>query len=344
MKIGIDARSLERQRTGVGRYLFNLIKQWNLIDLPGELEFVLYFKNKVPDDIPINPGLTNRRLETNSNALFTHYYLPKAAKKDKIDVLFCPDYIGPIFYKGKIALALHDIIYEARPDLYNWPSILDRILLKRVSKISAKKAKIIFVPSQFSKKEVMKYYKIDSDKIIVVPLAADIKKESKDISHIVKGNYIFYIGSIFKRRYIPEVIKAVSGYQFLIVGKNLLNLNLNQKGVIYKEYIAEKYLASLYSQAELFVWLSEYEGFGLPPLEAMTCGTPVITTKKGSLAETAGNAALFVEDPKNIAEIKKKIKLALNNREELIKKGLEQSKKFSWEKTAKETLSCLLKF
>ncbi len=340
MKIGIDAHSLEEHRTGVGRYLFNLLKYWS----KENHKFILYFKNQIPKDISKKENFQKKLLKSRSNAWFEHVLLPKAAKKDKIDILFCPGYVAPIFFKGKIALTLHDIIYEARPGLYNWPSVFDRILLKKVSKISAKKAKIIFTCSEFSKKEIIKHYKIDSKKVFVVLLAGDIKKERKKISHIMKGKYIFYIGSIFKRRYIPEIVKAVSGYQFLIIGKNYINLNLNQKGIIHKEYVDEKYLGSLYANADLFIWLSEYEGFGLPPLEAMACGTPVITTKAGSLPETVGNAALFIENPRNIEEIRRKINMVLNNkelREKLIKKGFEQAKKFSWEKTAKETLKIL---
>lgn len=334
MKIGIDAHSLEENRTGVGRYLFNLLKYWPKQDV------ILYFKKKIPDDIP-----NGKVLNTNSNALFMHYYLPRAAKRDKIDILFCPGYVAPLFYRGKIALVLHDIIYEAQPDLYNWPSIFDRILLKKVSKISAKKAKIIFTCSQFSKKEILKHYKVDPKKVHAIPLAVDIKKEKKDISHIVKGRYIFYIGSIFKRRYIPEIIKAISGHQFLIIGKNCINLDLNQKGIIYKKYVDEKYLSSLYTNADLFIWLSSYEGFGLPPLEAMASNTLVVTTKMGSLPEVVGNAALFVKNPENINEISKTIHKGLTDkklREKLIKKGLEQAKKFSWQKTAKETLNFIL--
>ncbi|MBA7618475.1 D-inositol-3-phosphate glycosyltransferase [subsurface metagenome] len=353
-KIGIDARSLEGQRTGVGRYLINIIQQWNKLNLPKDLEFILYFKKEIPKDIPKAKNFKKKILKSKSNALFVHYFLSRAAKKDKVDVLFCPAYVAPIFFKGKIALTLHDIIYEARPDLYNWPSIFDKILLKKVSKISAKKAKIIFTPSNFCKNEIIKYYRVKPEKIFVTPLATDIEKGKKDISHIVKGKYIFYIGSILKRRYIPEIVKAfkracgelVEPYQFLIIGKNCINLDLNQKGIIHKEYIDEKYLGSLYANADLFIWLSEYEGFGLPPLEAMTYGTPVITTKAGSLPETVGNAALFIENPKNIKEIRRKINMVLNNkelREKLIKKGLEQTKKFSWQKTASETLRIMNK-
>jgi glycosyltransferase involved in cell wall biosynthesis len=342
MRIGIDAHSLEENKTGVSRYLFNLLRYWPKQDI------VLYFKNKIPDDIP-----SGKVLNTNSNALFIHYFLPKAAKKDKVDILFCPGYIAPVFYKGDIALVLHDIIYEARPDLYNWPSVFDKILLKKVSKISAKKAKIIFTCSQFSKNEIIKYYKINPDKIFAIPLAADekFKKFGRATS---ENKFIFYIGALIKRRFITEMIRAfkklsdkLPNYKFLIVGKNYTNQQIKGNRIIHKNYVDEKDLPLLYNSADLFIWLSSYEGFGLPPLEAMACGTPVVTTKMGSLPETVGDAALFVKNPKNIDEIAQAIYKGLtdkNLREKLIKKGLEQARKFSWEKTAQETLKILLSY
>jgi len=158
MRIGIDCHNLEINRTGTGRYLMNLLKYWSKPNsLPcrqaGKFQildskFILYFKNKIPKDILrlINRRAENKSFEakilgSNSNTLFIHYFLPKQAKKDKIDILFCPNYIAPIFYKGEIALVLHDIIYEAKPKLYNWPSVFDKVLLKKVSKISVKKQK-----------------------------------------------------------------------------------------------------------------------------------------------------------------------------------------------------------
>ncbi|MEA2113338.1 MAG: glycosyltransferase, partial [Patescibacteria group bacterium] len=182
MKIGIDAHNLEGQRTGVGRYLFNLLKNWNDFDLsadkanlPSDLKFILYFKKEIPKELSfLSDKFQFRRLASKleSNVFFTHYLLPRAAKRDAIDILFCPAYVAPIFYRRKIALTLHDIIYQVHPELYNWPSIWDRILLKRFSRIAARKAEIIFVPSEYSKKEVLKYYEIKPEKVFNTPLAA----------------------------------------------------------------------------------------------------------------------------------------------------------------------------
>ena len=137
MRIGIDAHNLEGQRTGVGRYLISLLSEWNKFDLPESLKFILYFKDQIPEDLNLSDEFFEKKVIKSSflksNALFVHYSLPRAAKRDKIDILFCPGYISPVFYKGKVALALHDIIYQARPDLYNWSSFWDKILLKKVS-------------------------------------------------------------------------------------------------------------------------------------------------------------------------------------------------------------------
>ena len=202
---------------------------------------------------------------------------------------------------------------------------------QKVSKISAQKAKVIFVPSQFSKKEILKHYKIKPDKIVVTPLAADesfkqifdydklreIKKKYK-----IKDKFIFFIGSIFNRRHLPEAIKAfeqvvfkLPEYQFLIVGKNYTCFLLENKGVLRKEYIGFQDLPLLYNAADLLVWLSDYEGFGLPILEAMACGTPVITSQTASIPEVAGESAIYVQDNTNIKEISKAVYKGLTDKD-----------------------------
>lgn len=353
MKIGIDCHNLEEKRTGTGRYLMNLLKYW----ANENAEFVLYFKNQIPDDIPKSKNFQTKILNSKSNALFMHYRLCWAATKDKLDILFCPNYIAPVFYRGDIALTLHDIIYEARPDLYNWPSIFDRILLKKVSKISAKKAKIIFTCSQFSKDEILKYYKVNPKKVFIIPLAADEKfiRQLADIEHAMSDKkFILYVGDIIKRRFVPETIKAfkkisdkLPNHKFLIIGKNRIGQQINHNKIIQKDYVSEDDLVLLYNAADLFIWLSSYEGFGLPPLEAMACGTPVLSTKKTSLAEVLGDYPIWVENPEDIDEISEKMLKVLSDdklRNELIKKGLEQAQKFSWEKTAEETSRILINY
>jgi glycosyltransferase involved in cell wall biosynthesis len=222
---------------------------------------------------------------------------------------------------------------------------------------------MIFACSEYTKKEILKKY--HSDKIHVVPLAADEKfNDIKDEGKIratkekygLKGKYLFYVGTIFNRRHVLEAIKAFksihekySDCQFLISGRNMTRpfQNIDNKIAKIVDYINEQDLLYLYQGAELFVYLSEYEGFGLPPLEAMACGTPVLTTKKTSLAEVLGNYPIWVDDPKNVEEIKEKMMKVLDDEHlkiEMINRGLERANQFSWRKTAEETLRILLNY
>lgn len=379
MRIGIDAHNLEGHRTGVGRYLMCLLNEWRKLN--SDIEFFLYFKNQIPDDLSFSPFFhskkTDSRLGQKSTAFFVHFALPKMANRDKVDILFCPAYIAPLFYpangagKGKIALALHDIIYQVRPELYNWPSIWDKILLKWVSKVSAKKAKVILACSEFSRKEIIKHYQIGKDKVKVVPLAADstfceIEDEALLLEAKRKYNlpdkFLFFIGSIFSRRHLPEAIEAFSQaagelkqkYHFIIIGENYANFDIDEfieaknKRLSYEAIrhirIASGDLPSVYNLASLFIYLSDYEGFGLPVLEALACGTPVVTSATSSLPEVAGKAAMYVKNNADIQEIERVIRRGLTDEElrnRLASKGLEQAKTFSWQKCAQKTLEIL---
>lgn len=365
MKIGIDCHNLETKRTGTGRYLMNLLKYW----AKENAEIVLYFKNQIPNDIPAG-NFQKKVLNTNSNFWFEHILLPKTIKKHGVEIFFSPSYILPIrIPKGvKTAVAIHDISYEAHPEWYSWQN---RILLRWISKKSAKKADMIFVCSEFTKNEILKYYKIKLEKIFVIPLAADEEfapyHSLQGVEYGIKNKFIFYAGAIFQRRFILETIEAfkkiaarLPEYQFLISGPNYTqpfididnlikkaNQEIGWEAILYIDYVSDKDLVNLYNGADLFIWLSSYEGFGLLPLEAMACGTPVITTKMASLPETVGDAAMYVEDPRNIDEIVHAISKVLSNektRNWLIEEGLKQSQKFSWRKTAEETLNKLLNY
>ncbi|MAF20807.1 MAG: hypothetical protein CMI55_03950 [Parcubacteria group bacterium] len=362
MRIGIEVHDLEGQRTGVGRVLINILRQWDNFDLPHDLRIILYFKQEIPDDLGLKkPNFEFKLLNTKSNALFMHWSVCWQAYKDKLDLLFCPAYISPILYPRKTALFLHDIIYQVHPELYNWPSIWDKILLQKFSKISAKKAKLIFTPSEFSRQEVIKYYQVEPNRVLTTLEAADQnfkqinnqdRLEEIKKKYQIKNKFIFYIGSIFKRRHLPEAIKAfekivhkLPNYQFLVVGTNYTNQKLTGKSLLRHDYLKKQDLVALYNAADLIIYLSDYEGFGLPVLESMACGTPVVTSQKASLPEVAGESAIYVKDNTNIQEISEAIAKGLTNqplREDLIKRGLEQAKKFSWQRCAQQILDALL--
>lgn len=379
MIIGIDAHNLEGGRTGVGRVLVNLLRQWDKFSLSSGLRFILYFKREIPVDLGlVKPNFQCRLLAPlfgrQSHALFKHFLLWRAAKKDKVDVLFCPDYTAPIFYRGKTGLILHDISYEARPDIFNWPSVWDKILLKKFSRISTRRASAIFTVSEFSKQEVLKYYRVDKDKVFVFlngieerfrkiedrALIEDFKKRYR-----IKDKLVCFVGSIVNRRHLDKVIAAFAKvgqdmpqYQFFISGRNHtspfvdiegqikeLNKKLGREAILRIDFISDDDLPLLYNACDWTIYLSEYEGFGLPVLESMACGTPVITSPVTSIPEVAGDAAIYVKDSNGIEEIERVLRQGLADerlREELIAKGLARQKMFSWEKSARIILDALV--
>ena len=379
MTIGIDAHNLEIGRGGAAhRYLFNLLKVWNDVSTAPQVKFILYFKKEIPKELDFlaEEKFVKKILTApfgfQSNALFVHWLLSRAAKKDKADILFSPYYVLPVFYGGKTAVTLHDIFYEVNPKAFSWPSWADKILLKRVSKISAKKASVIFAPSEFTKSEVVKYYKVSPQKVFVTHLGVEEKFKKPSIfdrqkikeKYGIKNKFIFYIGSIFNRRRAEEAMNAFSqiaeklpDYQFLVIGKNstrpfidvkkiALGINALARAplIIYQETVSEEDLVVLYQAADLFIWLSDYEGFGLQVIEAQASSVPVVTTRQGSLKEIAGEAAIFVENPASVSEIVSAIYSGLTDeilRKNLIESGLQNVKRFDWEQCAAETLARL---
>ena len=376
MRIGIDARSLEGQRTGVGRYLSELLKRFERLAEP-QVEFFLYFRKEIPDDIRQNtrfrstilPKLFGRL----SHAFFMHSAIPAAFRKDKINIGFFPEYVAPFFLSTPFALTLHDIVYAARPELYFWPSLFDRWMLGKVSRHATQKARTILVPSEFTKKEVVRVFNIPQNRIQVTPLAAGEEfsphTETCDITIVenlgIGSRFILFVGSIFTRRNLPSSIAAfetvarkVPNLQFLIAGRNRTrpfididalashtNQALGRHAIVRVPFISPQNLPSVFRKASALIWVSEYEGFGLPVLEALASGCPVITSINGSLAEVAGEAALFVENPSDTNAIVNHIERILTNESlvrDLATKGKERAHIFSWDACAKITLDALL--
>lgn len=371
IKIGIDCHNLEKERTGVGRYLSNLLREWGKLETRNNFKLVLYFHREIPnDDFLQNPIFEKKLLKISwlksSFLIYFLFLLPLALRKDKVDLAFFPCYMAPITYWGKSVIVLHDIIFKVYPYLFSWRYKIPYLLF---SWWGVKKSKAIITVSEFSKSEIIKYYKADSNKVFVTPLGVEekLKMEASNEEPLNKKNYgirkdfVLCLGQIFNRRYVDKTILAFKkiaarhpDFQLLIIGKNRTNpfidikkmiadanSELYREVILQKDYAPESDLAPLYRETKLTVYLSDYEGFGLPPLEAMACKTPVLTTDKSALKETIGEAALIVKDPKNIDEIAQKMENGIideNLRQKLMEAGAKQAEKFSWEKCAKETM------
>ncbi len=381
MIIGIDAHQLEGVRTGVGRYLYNLLKQWNTPDSYVKqkgISFILYFKNSVPGDCAVfkAPLFVKRVLKTpfdiDSKFLYYNVSITKAARCNAIDVMFFPFYMLPLTYWGKAIVVVHDISYKVHPE---WFSKGYGIPLRVLTYIALRRAYHILTVSKFSAQQILKYYPfVKSDHISTTPLGVDdvfMKTDYKKIADTVLKTYqckpfqyLLYVGSIFNRRHVNELIQAFESLapdypsmKLLLIGRDLThpaqyidqiifrsNSALGREAILRKSFISDEDLVVLYRYAQAFVLLSEYEGFGLPPLEAMACGTPVISTHKTSLKETVDDAGIIVADPNSIKEVSQALRSLLEDktlRKELIARGKAHVTRFSWEATAKKTLEII---
>lgn len=365
MTIGIDCHHIKDQK-GIERYLANLLKFWK----KEQVKFILYIDN--PKDVGIFPEAQNfeikiikKILGISSTALFQHFLLPRQAQKDKVDILFSPSYLLPLLFRGKTAVTIHDIIYEAHPEWFNFQGWQDKILVKWIGKVSARKADIIFTPSNFTKKEIVRFYQIKASKIKVISLAAETYKAKKPCKKpLSKKSYFLLPAALFERRCVSELISAFGKiakkypkFQLVIIGKDFTNRNVaylaklinqkfNRKAIIYySDFISQDQIVAFFQNAYATVYLSLYEGFGLPVLESMAYGVPVICGNAEALKEITEKNCYWVSDPRDIKKISEQMLLAVQDKkyyQQIQKSGLAQSKKFSWETCAKETLQLLI--
>lgn len=376
MRMGIDGRPLERERTGVARYLLGLLRMWAKEHRAHE--YYLYFEHEVPTDPILDEACFTKRLPVRlpllrqniRQLLWEQTILPLAARRDRVDLLFSPGYTLPALFGGPAAVTIHDVSYEAHPE---WSRMAQRWRLRTFSRLAARRARVVLTDSEFSKQELLKYYRLPASKIRVVPLAADGfpgPHPAGEAGEYVKDrfglneDYLLFVGSIFPRRRIPTLLEAFElalkdgGPTLLVlIGEDCLrrsfdlpqaiealNLRLGRRAVLHLPRVHDSDLQCLYKGATAFIFLSEYEGFGLTALEAMACGTPVISARTSSIPEVVGEAALLVCDPTDAVQVSQAI-LAVSGdaekRAEMVRRGLSQASRFSWRRCAEETLRVL---
>jgi len=376
MRIGIDGRALERRRTGVARYLLNLLRVWGKDHRAHE--YHLYFEREVPSDPVLDGACFTKRLPARlpvlkqniRELLWEQTILPLAARRDRVDLLFSPAYTMPALFNGCAVVTIHDVSYEAHPEWSPWPQ---RLKLRTFSRLAARKARAVLTDSEFTRQALLKYYRLPAGKVSAIPLAADDflrERPAGEARRIVTGrfgleeDYLLFVGSIFQRRQIPTLLEAFElalkdgGPRVLIlVGTdclrssfklpqaiNALNLRLGRRAVLHVPRVEENELLCLYKAATAFVFLSQYEGFGMTVLEAMACGTPVISARTSSIPEVVADAALLVLDPTDAVQVSEAI-LAISadpeRRADMVRRGLERASTFSWRRCAQETMRVL---
>ena len=358
MIIGIDGNEANvEKRVGIGEYAFELLDNFNK-SFNSNLNFIIYLKNK---PLPHMPKETNnwQYKIIGPKKMWTQFALPFHLffEKNKPNVFFSPSHYAPRYSLVPYAMSVMDLSYLYFPELFNKNDLYQ---LTNWTKYSVKNAKRVFTISNYSRDDIIKKYNIEPEKVIVtypgIKPVEDIKSRDLNMDKFgIKGDYILFVGTLQPRKNIVRLIEAVSKIKdinLVIVGKKgwqyeeILSapkdFNIEDR-VRFLDFIEDKDLPMLYKNAVCFVLPSLYEGFGLPVLEAMSYDCPVLTSNVSSLPEAGGDAAIYFnpEDAYDISEKIEKVVSSPKLREEMIEKGRKQIKKFSWKKSAEETLNVL---
>ena len=365
LKIGIEAqRIFRREKHGMDIVVLELLKSIKSLDT--DFEFYI-FAQKNEDDICLSSDKNFHIIQTNnmSYPLWEQWKLPSLVKKYDIDVLHCTSNTAPVFPGTKSITTIHDIIYLESFNFRDgtWYQRFGNLYRKFIVPIVAKKSEKIITVSNFEKGRIDKYFGFDSDKTVVIYNACsdyfldDSISNNDEVAQSLEKPYVLFLGNTDPKKNMKGVIESLK----ILFNRNELNFNLvipdiddsylqniiNKYGcdgvkdkIIRMPYVPNTSLKNIYKNASIFLYPSLRESFGIPILEAMACGTPVITSNTSAMPEIAGDAAEFI-DPKNSESIANAISMLMNSdsrRNELSEKGKIRVNEFSWEKSAEKLL------
>lgn len=370
MRIGVLGNALLDRKTGIARYTYNLIKHLSILDDANYYFIFTERRDFEHQSLNLRPNfklISNRVYLDNRLFRFCweQVYLPSQVFLKRLNLFHSPEPLMPTVLSCQAVVTVYDLIYQHFPDTFE-PAHLLRLksFLPRVVRRAAK----VITGSNCSKAEIVEYFGVGEKKVeVIYPGVAATFKETSDRGLIddvkkkyhIEGNFILNVGVLDKRKNLARLIKALAelkktgkiSHKLVVCGAvreplyqelTALTQELDLVSeVIFTDFVPDDDLALLYNAADLFIYPSLYEGFGLPVLEAMACGTPVITSNVSSLPEIAGGAAVLVK-PDDDSAIARGIVEVLENdnlRQSLARKGLERAKEFTWQKAAQEHLA-----
>jgi len=366
VKYCLDARSATNHFPGIGRYISNLARALNEQLEPDE-KLILLSDPSRPSTWTLPASQENvKNIETNVSpfSLQQQWRIPKILKEQGADLYHSPYYLMPYFSRLPTVVTIHDLIPQLFPEYF---SSKTRILSSWLKQVAMKRADMIVTDSEATQLDVLQRYGYPPRKVTAVPLAADGRFQPQSEAEIrrikqtyrLPDVYLLYLGINKPHKNLPLLVQAYSNIATrhesappLIIAGVWDNRYPEAKHLAAQSPVNNKFhflgpiphddLAALYTGALFFIFPSLYEGFGLPVIEAMACGTAVICAKSSSLIEVTADAALTF-NPHQPAELMAQIELFLD-RPALIKeyegRGLQQAQTFSWQKTAAATLDC----
>ncbi|MCL4338865.1 glycosyltransferase family 4 protein [Patescibacteria group bacterium] len=379
MLIGIDANEANADfRVGIGQYAFQLLRhiyflrknKYKELEL-SNVSFRIYLKNRPRDDMPVTNSWWDYEIFGPPKA-WTQVALPFKLfiQRPRPDIFFSPSHYSPRFAPCPCAMSIMDLSFINFPEMFRKKDLYQ---LTRWTEYSVKKAAKVFTISYYSKKSIVEYYKVRDDKVVVTYPGYDSdvfntnEKRNERLEERLKkkyhlsDNFILFVGTLQPRKNIKKLIEAfekiiMSGdktnLQLVIIGKKgwlfedileAIKTSRVVQRIIVTDYVLPLELPLFYHMASCFVLPSLYEGFGLPVVEAMACGCPVVVSNNSSLPEIIWKSGLLV-DPEDSKDIARGIKSVIYDKElrsRMVVGGHDRIKVFSWEKCALQTLKVL---
>lgn len=360
MRIGIDARLVYYHKAGIGQYILRLVEA--LARVNTEDEFIIWQSRKDREPIADQPNFQRRLLWTPSHHRFEQLTLPLELATSKMDLFHSPDFIPPFRRNYRSVITIHDLAFLL------YPQFLTRESARYYGQIdqAVRHTDAIIAVSESTKRDVIRLLGVSADKITVVYEAADpIFRPIADGELVrwvgrryqISGDFILFVSTIEPRKNVSTLVRAyhrllhdyhlsvklvlagAKGWLFQEVLDLVEQLRLRDH-VLFLGHVTAEELLWLYNAARVLVHPAFYEGFGLTPLEAMACGTPVIVSNVSSLPEVVSDAGLFVapEDVEGWAVAMWRVLTDKDLRAQLREKGLRRARVFSWERAARQTL------
>lgn len=366
MRIGIDARFYGSVGKGLGRYTEKLVTHLERI-ASSEDEFVVFLRKENFDEyVPSRSSFRKVLADYPWYGFSEQLLFPALLRRERLDLVHFPHFNVPILYRRPFVVTIHDLILLRYPTIRNTTRDVVTYRLKffvyrLVIASAVRRARKILTVSHFTEKDILKEYPDASGKIAVAYEGCELSERSGDHQGKNRGSggasrgilppYFLYVGNAYPHKNLEAFIplaKRFPDVRFVLVGKeDFFYRRFRRKvsvagvgNIVFPGFVPDRELSDLYRDATGYVFPSLYEGFGLPPLEAMLLGTPVIASSRGSLPEVLGDAALFF-DPGDPGDFERKVGALLSDKalaESLSKKGLTHAEKFRWEDMAKASL------
>lgn len=362
LRLGVDGRELVGRPTGVGRYLAELLHRWTGRPDAVRRRIFLY----VPEAARETPGtlasltLDNvelRHLPGGSGTWWEQTALARAARRDALDVFFAPAYTAPLAPGAPIVVAIHDVSFLTRPEWFPWMS---RVRRRWMTRVAARRAAAVVTFTDVMRREIAQALGIARDRIVVIPHGVRRPTDGPEDCSAPRDPLVLYAGSIFNRRHVPDLVRAFArvavrlpAARLVVAGENrtypaedpevvAAALGLGDR-VEFRAYVSDDELAALYRRARVFAFLSEYEGFGLTPLEALAAGVPPVVYDTPTAREVYGEAAVFVPigDVAAVAGALETLLVDPDARARVLARARSLLARYSWERAAEATLQVI---